>query len=61
MGIEPPPLYAMGTLRDRITQLEMQAIRSELERHGGNRSRVAEALGLSRFGLRKKMQRLGLE
>jgi transcriptional regulator with PAS, ATPase and Fis domain len=55
-----PALFAIGTLRDRILQLEMQAIRSELERQGGNRTRVAEALGLTRFGLRKKMQRLGL-
>jgi transcriptional regulator with PAS, ATPase and Fis domain len=60
-GGAPPPLFATGTLRDRVVQLELQAIRSELERHGGNRSRVAQALGLSRFGLRKKMQRLGLE
>lgn len=55
-----PALFAIGTLRDRILQLEMQAIRSELEQQGGNRTRVAEALGLTRFGLRKKMQRLGL-
>jgi two-component system response regulator HupR/HoxA len=60
-GTAPPPLFAMGTLRDRITQLELQSIRAELERCRGNRSRAAEALGLTRFGLRKKMRRLGLE
>jgi sigma-54-dependent transcriptional regulator len=58
---ELPPLYAMGELRDRVAQLELQAIRAELERHEGNRTRAARALGLTRHGLRKKMKRLGLE
>jgi DNA-binding NtrC family response regulator len=56
----PPPLFAMGTLRDRVIQLELQSIRAELERCAGNRSRTAAALGLTRYGLRKKMRRLGL-
>jgi DNA-binding NtrC family response regulator len=60
-GGGPPPLFAMGTLRDRIMQLELQSIRVELERCDGNRSRTAAALGLTRYGLRKKMRRLGLE
>jgi two-component system response regulator HupR/HoxA len=32
-----------------------------LARHDGNISRAARELGLSRLGLRNKMQRLGLE
>ncbi len=58
---ELPPLYAMGELRDRVAQLELQAIRAELAHCGGNRTHAARALGLTRHGLRKKMKRLGLE
>jgi DNA-binding NtrC family response regulator len=56
----PLPLLGNATLRDRIEQLELQALHSALERCGGNRSRAAVALGLTRYGLRKKMRRLGL-
>jgi transcriptional regulator with PAS, ATPase and Fis domain len=49
-----------GTLRDRVEQLELSAIREALRRHGGNRTRAAEELGLSRLGLRQKMRRLGI-
>ena len=56
------PVYlSMGTLSDRIIQVELQAIREALESSGGNRTHAAKALGLSRPGLRKKMSRLGLE
>ena len=55
-----PVFFAMGTLRDRIAQVEMQAIQEALERFEGNKTRAAEALGISRLGLRKKMQRLRL-
>jgi DNA-binding NtrC family response regulator len=55
------PLPTTGTLRDRIEQLEIHAIRETLRSCGGNRSRTAEVLGLSRLGLRQKMRRLGLE
>ena len=49
-----------GTLRERIAQVENEVIEDALSRFGGNRTRVAEALGLSRVGLRQKMRRLGL-
>ena len=42
-------------------QVELHAIREALLRFDGNRTRVAEALGLSRVGLRQKMRRLGLD
>ncbi len=61
-GISPAPsLPSAGTLRDRVEQLEIQAIQEALDRCGGNRTRAARALGLSRLGLRQKMRRLGLE
>lgn len=49
------------TLRDRIDALEVEIIRETLMRHHWNKSRTAEELGLSRVGLRAKMERYGLE
>ena len=36
-------------------------IRAALLRHGWNKSRTAAELGLSRLGLRKKLERYGLD
>jgi DNA-binding NtrC family response regulator len=60
-GIAASAPVAQGTLRERVAQLEIELIREALARVGGNRTRAAEVLGLSRLGLRKKMRRLGLE
>jgi DNA-binding NtrC family response regulator len=49
-----------GRLRDLVDRVERDAILAALARCGGNRSRAAEALGLTRPGLRYKMRRLGL-
>jgi two-component system response regulator HupR/HoxA len=48
-------------LRGRVDALEVQLLRETLARHDGNISRAALELGLSRLGLRSKMQRLGVE
>jgi DNA-binding NtrC family response regulator len=56
-----PSLDVGSTLKDLVDRVETEAIRSTLERFSGNRRRAAEALGLSRPGLRYKMRRLGLE
>ncbi|MBX3251765.1 MAG: sigma-54-dependent Fis family transcriptional regulator, partial [Myxococcales bacterium] len=48
-------------LREHVDALERRLVRDALARAGGNRTRAAELLGLSRFGLQKKMKRLGLE
>ncbi len=50
-----------GNLREQIECLETKAIQDALERSQGNRTRAAEALGVSRLGLRQKMRRLGLD
>ncbi|RWB51108.1 sigma-54 dependent transcriptional regulator [Mesorhizobium sp.] len=50
-----------GTLRDRINEMELRIIRETLIRHRWNKSKAAEELGLSRVGLRGKLERLGLE
>lgn len=43
-----------------LAEMERRLILSVLENTGGNRTRAAEVLGISREGLRQKMQRLGL-
>ena len=50
-----------GTLKDRIETLESRIIRETLIRHRWNKSRAARELGLSRVGLRSKLERYGLE
>jgi DNA-binding NtrC family response regulator len=57
----PEPRPFGGTLRERIERVEAEAIREALEQCKGNRRKMAEALGLSRPGLRYKMRRLGLD
>ncbi len=49
-----------ATLKERVDQVEAQLIGEALQRHGGNKTRVAEELGLTRVGLRMKLSRLGL-
>ena len=48
------------TLKDKLDQLEAQVIAETLRKHRGNKTRVAEELGLTRVGLRMKLARLGL-
>jgi len=52
---DAPSLPAMS-----LAEMEKKLIQSVLETTGGNRTRAAEVLGISREGLRTKMQRLGL-
>ena len=49
-----------STLAEQIERLERRAIQAGLAAEGGNRSRTAERLGLSRQGLLNKMARYGL-
>ena len=49
-----------ATLKERLDQVEAQVIDAALRRHRGNKTRVAEELGLTRVGLRMKLSRLGL-
>jgi two-component system response regulator HupR/HoxA len=48
-------------LRGRVDALEVRLLQETLAQHNGNLSRTAQELGLSRLGLRNKMQRLGVE
>ena len=56
-----PASLASLTLAEAQRDLEQRMIRHVLGRYGGNRSRSARALGLSRQGLLKKLKRLGME
>jgi len=47
-------------LREAMMLVEARLIRERLAEHGGNVSRTARSLGLSRRGLTKKIHRLGL-
>lgn len=47
-------------LRDAIEALERQMLAEAVEKYRGNKSQMARGLGLSRLGLQRKMERLGL-
>jgi two-component system, NtrC family, response regulator HupR/HoxA len=59
----PPDLERapVRELRPLVEDLERRILRAALLRHGWNKSRAAEELGLSRLGLRKKLERYGLD
>ncbi len=61
-GAEPAPRPAGAgtTLAEKVEALERRELAAALEKSGGNRTRAAEALGLSRQGLLKKLDRYGL-
>ncbi|MDP5292502.1 sigma-54 dependent transcriptional regulator [Oceanimonas sp. CHS3-5] len=57
----PAPLTAAGdTLDAQVRALEITLITDALARHDNNRTHAAQALGLSRQGLLKKIERYGL-
>jgi two-component system response regulator HupR/HoxA len=56
-----PILTGDGTLKDRVELVEMRILRETLTRHRWNKSRAAQELGLSRVGLRAKIDRYGIE
>ncbi len=56
---DPAPLAA--TLPEAVEALERRMITDELRRNKGNKTRTAEALGISRRNLIRKVQGYGLE
>lgn len=50
-----------GNLKNRIEKLESRILKETLVRHRWNKTRAAEELGLSRVGLRSKLERYGIE
>ncbi|MEJ8836046.1 sigma-54-dependent transcriptional regulator [Ramlibacter sp. AN1133] len=62
-AVEAVPVEATassGMLRHHVERVEAQLIREAMERHHGNKTRVADELGLTRVGLRMKLAKLGL-
>ena len=55
------PGDAGGSLKQRIERIEARILREALIRHRWNKSRTAQELGLSRVGLRGKLERYALE
>jgi two-component system response regulator HupR/HoxA len=54
-------VIATGTLAERLDAVEATILREVLLRQRWNKTRAAQELGLSRVGLRAKLQRFGLE
>jgi two-component system response regulator HupR/HoxA len=50
-----------AVLRSQVEDLERRMLRAALVRHGWNKTRAAAELGLSRLGLRKKLERYGMD
>jgi len=50
-----------GLLRHQLERVEAQLIRETMARYKGNKTHVAQELGLTRVGLRMKLLRLGLD
>jgi DNA-binding NtrC family response regulator len=61
-ALPPPPaaLQPGETLRETLDRVEAWLIREALSAHGGRRAQTARRLGVTREGLYKKMQRLGI-
>ena len=60
--VAPTPVTGEGdgSLRSRLDVVEERILTEALRRHRGNKTAVARELGLSRVGLRGKLERLGL-
>ncbi|MHC4338995.1 MAG: AAA-type ATPase lid domain-containing protein, partial [Planctomycetota bacterium] len=56
----PPTSLPEGGLKELVENLERRLILDTMRRAKGNKTRAAELLGLSRLGLRKKIERYGL-
>jgi transcriptional regulator with GAF, ATPase, and Fis domain len=49
-----------GDIRTAVADLERRSIEAALAQAGGNKSRAAESLGISRFALQRKLDKYGL-
>jgi len=56
----PPATLPEGGLKELVENLERRVILDTMRRVNGNKTRAATLLGLSRLGLRKKLERYGL-
>ncbi len=49
-----------GTLKEMMEQVERYLLREALREHGGNKTRTAVTLGITREGLHKKLSKFGM-
>jgi Nif-specific regulatory protein len=49
-----------GTLKDMVEQVERWLLAEALRDHGGNKTKTAETLGITREGLHKKLAKFGM-
>jgi len=56
-----PALLVEGDLRATVAEFERTAIEGALAEAEGNKSQAGRALGISRFALQRKLEKLGLE
>jgi two-component system response regulator AtoC len=56
----PPTTLPPGGLKELVENLERRLLLDTMRRVGRNKTRAAAMLGLSRLGLRKKLERYGL-
>lgn len=59
-NIELPAALRAETLREAVDALETHLIKEALQKYHGNKSEVSRKLGISRLGLQKKLDRLGI-
>ncbi len=57
---EVPPWFAINSFKEAREEFEKEFLRRKLEEFGGNISRMAEAIGLRRSYLHRKLKALGL-
>jgi len=57
----PPTQLPEGGLKELVESLERRVITDTLKRVAGNKTRAAALLSLSRLGLRKKIERYGIQ
>ena len=49
-----------GTLKDMMEEVERWLLTEALREHGGNKTKTAETLGITREGLHKKLAKYGM-
>ena len=60
MGRVAPQVKKTGALKDRVEEVERWMLTEALREHGGNKTKTAETLGMTREGLHKKLAKYGL-
>jgi DNA-binding NtrC family response regulator len=60
-AMQPKPSSSKNSLKERVTDLEIEMIREAMATAGGDKRRIAQMLGLSPQGLLNKLKRYRLQ